>query len=172
MRRFNMRSLSLGERNEAARRLFCDVAPFHLGGSEYELSRGGVDLDLTATRVGRRVTLRGEAVAELRGPCQRCLSDAVLALPVHCVDYVADGDSDAGDDVPYVRGYVLDLERWVRDAIAEELPSQILCREGCLGLCPQCGADLNEVGEGHRHDGSEGRAGGGPFGQSGAATVK
>jgi len=172
MRRFNMRSLSLGERNEAERRLFCEVAPFSLGGSDYELTRGGVDLDLTATRVGRRVTLRGEGVAELHGPCQRCLGDAVLAVPVHCIDYVADGDSDAGDDEPYVSGYVLDLERWVRDALAEELPSQILCREGCLGLCAECGADLNTVGEGHRHGGPEGRTESGPFGQSGAATVK
>ena len=52
MRRFNMRSLSLGERNEAARRLFCDVAPFDLGGTEYEVAGGGVDLHLTVSRVG------------------------------------------------------------------------------------------------------------------------
>jgi len=167
-----MRSLSLGERNEAVRRLFCDVAPFSLGGSDYELARGGVDLDLTATRVGRRVTLRGEGVAELRGPCQRCLGDAVLQLPLQCVDYVADGDSVAGDDEAYVRGYVLDLERWVRDALAEDLPPQILCREDCRGLCAECGADLNEVGDGHTHGGPGREAGGGPFGQSGSATVK
>ena len=172
MRRFNMRSLSLGERNEAARRLFCDVAPFSLGGIEYEVAGGGVDLDLTVTRVGRRMTLRGDGVAELRGPCQRCLAEAVLEVPVHCVDYAADGQSDAGDDEPYVRGYVLDLERWVRDALAEELPVQILCRDDCRGLCVECGADLNEVGEEHRHEEPEPRAGDGPFGQSGAATVK
>jgi uncharacterized protein len=151
MRRFNMRSLSLGEHNEAARRLFCDVAPFALGGIEYEVDGGGVALDLTVTRVGRRLTLGGDAVAVVRGPCQRCLADAALEVPVHCVDYVNDGQSDAGDDEPYVRGYVLDLERWVRDALAEELPSQILCSEDCRGLCVECGANLNEVGESHAH---------------------
>jgi len=151
MRRFNMRSLSLGERNEATRRLFCDVAPFMLGGIEYGVEGGGVALDLSVTRVGRRLTLGGDAVAVVRGPCQRCLADAALEVPVHCVDYVNDGESDAGDDEPYVRGYVLDLERWVRDALAEELPSQILCAEDCLGLCVVCGANLNEVGESHAH---------------------
>jgi len=167
-----MRSLSLGERNEAARRLFCDVAPLRLGGIDYEVAGGGVDLDLTAVRVGRRITLHGDGVAELRGPCQRCLAEAAVEVPVHCVDYVADGDSDAGDDEPYVRGYVLDLERWVRDALAEELPAQILCREGCRGLCVECGADLNEVGDDHRHGEPHEGAADGPFGQSGAATVK
>ncbi len=24
------------------------------------------------------------------------------------------------------------------------LPAQVLCREGCLGLCPRCGENLNE----------------------------
>ena len=150
MRRFNMRSLSLGERNEAARRLFCDVVPFTLGGIAYEVEGGGVEVALTVARVGRRLTLGGDAVAVLRGPCQRCLADAALEVPVHCVDYVNDGRSDAADDEPYVRGHVLDLERWVRDALAEELPSQILCAEDCRGLCAECGANLNEVGE-HAH---------------------
>jgi uncharacterized protein len=72
-------------------------------------------------------------------------------LPVAGVEYVVDGESVVGDDEPYTRGYVLDLERWLRDAVAEALPAQILCREECRGLCPVCGIDLNEAGDGHRH---------------------
>jgi uncharacterized protein len=56
-----------------------------------------------------------------------------------------------GDDEPYVRGYVLDVERWVRDAVAEALPAQILCRRECRGLCPVCGANLNDAAGGHGH---------------------
>jgi uncharacterized protein len=151
MRRFNMRSLSLGERNEVERRLFCDVAPFSLSGIDYEVAGGGVDLFLTATRVGRRVTLRATGTATLTGPCQRCLADAVLEVPIACVDYVAGSDSVVDDDEPYVQGFVLDLERWVRDAIAEALPLQILCRDDCRGLCVVCGADLNAAADDHSH---------------------
>lgn len=151
MRRFNIRSLSLGERNEAARRLFCDVGPFTLGGLEYEVEGGGVDLDFSVSRVGRRVTIRAQGMARLAGPCQRCLGDARVEVPVRCVDYVADGQSE-GDDEPYVAGYVLDLERWVRDAIAEATPTRLLCREDCRGLCPVCGVDLNAVAGEHVHD--------------------
>ena len=152
MRRFNVRSLSFGEGNEAERRLFCDVAPFTLGGLEYEVAGGGFDLELRVSRVGSRMTLRGEGVAVIRGPCQRCLDDASLDVPVACVEYAAHGDSAAGDDdEAYVEGYLLDLERWVRDALAEALPAQILCRDDCRGLCAECGANLNDTGDEHEH---------------------
>ena len=152
MRRFNIRSLSLGESNEAERRLFCDVAPFSLGGVEYEVEGGGVELDLTMSRVGRRLTVRGEGLARLTGPCQRCLAESAFEVPVRCVDYVADGESEGDDDEPYVAGFALELERWVRDAIAEAMPSRLLCREDCRGLCPVCGADLNEAQGDHVHE--------------------
>ncbi len=151
MRRFNLRSLSFGEQSEAARRLFCEVAPFSLSGLEYDVTGGGLDLELRVSRVGRRLTVRGDGVAVLGGPCQRCLGEAALEVPVACVEYVTDGESVVADDEPYVRGYLLDLERWVRDTIAEALPPQILCRDDCRGLCPVCGADLNEAGAGHGH---------------------
>ena len=151
MRRFNVRSLSFGEHNEAERRLFVDVTPFLLGGIDYDVAGGGLDLVVRVSRVGRRVTLRGDGAAVLTGPCQRCLGDAALPVPVACVEYVADGESVAGDEEPYVHGYLLDLERWVRDTIAESLPAQILCRDDCRGLCAVCGADLNEAGAEHAH---------------------
>ena len=151
MRRFNVRSLSFGEHNEVERRVFVDVAPFSLGGIEYGVAGGGLALRLRVSRVGRRMTLRGEGEAVLTGPCQRCLNEAALPVPIACVEYVAEGESVAGDDEPYVRGYLLDLEHWVRDAIAEALPAQILCRDDCRGLCAVCGADLNEAGDDHAH---------------------
>ena len=43
----------------------------------------------------------------------------------------------------------LDLSAWARDAIALALPDQILCRDDCAGLCPECGKDLNA--EPHEH---------------------
>ena len=52
---------------------------------------------------------------------------------------------------------MVDVERWVRDLIAEALPPKLLCRDDCRGLCAVCGADLNADPE-HRHDGSVSRA--------------
>jgi uncharacterized protein len=151
MRRFNLRSLSFGERNESERRFFVDVEPFRFGGIEYDVAGGGVELTLSVTRVGSRLTLHGRGVALVTGPCQRCLNDATVEVPVSCDDYVAGGRSEGADDERYVEGYVLDLAAWVRDALAEALPPQILCTAECRGLCAVCGANLNEAGEGHSH---------------------
>ena len=49
---------------------------------------------------------------------------------------------------PYVRDNQLLLSDWARDAIAGDLPEQILCRADCAGLCAICGEDLNE----HPHE--------------------
>jgi len=37
----------------------------------------------------------------------------------------------------------IDLDEMVLEQLELSLPSRVLCREDCRGLCPQCGADLN-----------------------------
>ena len=38
----------------------------------------------------------------------------------------------------------LDLSDDSRESLLLELPAKILCSENCRGLCPRCGANLNE----------------------------
>jgi uncharacterized protein len=46
----------------------------------------------------------------------------------------------------------LDLAAWARDALVLTLGSApITCTPECAGLCPQCGANLNEDPE-HAHE--------------------
>lgn len=155
MRRFDLRSLRFDESGETWRRLPVEVAPFVFGGLDYELAGdGAVDLLLTAGRVGENVTLVTQFDACIVGPCQRCLGAADIQVSARAVEYVHRGDSQIDDDDDTEPGYVvanvIDLERWVRDIIAEELPEKLLCRTDCRGLCPQCGADLN-ADPNHRH---------------------
>jgi uncharacterized protein len=151
MRRFDLRSLHFGAASEARCTLAVDVEPFVLSGIEYAVEGRELVLDLLATRVGTRLTLQGEGDAVVTGPCQRCLGDARILVAVAPVDYVRDGESEGDAADAYVRRGSLDLELWVRDAIAEALPGQMLCRDDCLGLCAVCGADLNEAGADHGH---------------------
>ena len=54
----------------------------------------------------------------------------------------------------------LDLARWAHDALALALPLQLLCRPDCKGLCPVCGASLNDADPAeHEHGASPTRAG-------------
>ncbi len=155
MRRFDLRSLRFDATSEAWRRLPVEVAPFVFGGLEYTVPGGAVELELRAARVGDRLTLTVALVTELDGPCQRCLEPAAVAVRAEGVDTVHHGESEVeepDEDEGYAAAFSLDVERWVRDLIADALPVRLLCREDCRGLCPVCGADLNADPE-HAHEG-------------------
>ena len=147
MRRFDLRSLRFGDESETWRRLPVEVAPFVFGGIEYTVPDGAVDLELRAARVGDQLTLKARVDTELDGPCQRCLEPARVTVSASGLDYVRHGDSEVSgaDDEPdaYASAFIVDVERWVRDLLADALPVQLLCRDDCAGLCPVCGADLN-----------------------------
>jgi uncharacterized protein len=88
--------------------------------------------------------------ARLHGPCYRCLDDAVVDIPINAREYQATNADTDELRTPYLADDALDLESWARDAIALELPEQILCRPDCKGLCAVCGKDLND--EPHEHE--------------------
>ena len=53
---------------------------------------------------------------------------------------------------PYLVAGELDVHAWARDALLLALPTQIVCRDDCLGLCPECGVNLNDAGPEHKHE--------------------
>ena len=97
---------------------------------------------------GYSLRLRFEAT--LTGPCMRCLGATQPALAVDAREVDQPGGGDELDS-PYVDAEEqLDLAGWARDALALALPAQIVCRDDCAGLCPQCGENLNE--NPHEHE--------------------
>ena len=128
------------------------IAPFDYGGQRYavvpELVPARLDVSRT-TGDGWALRLRFEAGIE--GPCMRCLEPASLRFEVDSREVSMPG---GGDELrsPYVDAESdLDVEAWARDALALALPAQLTCRPDCAGLCPQCGANLNEEPD-HRHE--------------------
>jgi uncharacterized protein len=122
------------------------------GGQHYAVSPAllPVRLDLSRT-TGNGWALRLRFDARLDGPCVRCLEPAE---PVFAVDAREVSQPGGGEELssPYLDDTgELDLAGWARDALALALPAQITCRPDCAGLCPQCGANLNDDPE-HHHD--------------------
>lgn len=99
----------------------------------------GVDLELEALNDG--IVVRGHISASWAAPCRRCLRDlhGVTRAEVDELYQVELLDEDA---YPIVDGQ-LDLAPMARQAVLLELDDERLCREGCAGLCPQCGVDRN-----------------------------
>lgn len=112
----------------------------------------------------------GRIEAPLTAECTRCLKsidpdwtvNATLFFPYDApgaddgrgtgeVEIIA-GEDEAEDVYPLSSdGAFADMESPLRDTLVEALPLQPLCKEDCLGLCPQCGVDLNEDPD-HHHD--------------------
>jgi uncharacterized protein len=136
------------------RRLELQVAiePFELGGERYSVEPPLIPVELHISRTtGSGYALRLAFDATLTGPCMRCLSDAAPGFHVDTREVSQPGEGDELES-PYVQDGLLDLRAWARDALALTLPTQVLCRADCAGLCPTCGADLNQEGPDHAHE--------------------
>lgn len=92
------------------------------------------------------VIVRGVARAAIESPCARCLKPAQTDVTAEVDEaFVRDKgeEREAEDDQYMYSGHVLELDEAVRTALLLELPSRVLCKEDCRGLCPRCGQDLN-----------------------------
>jgi DUF177 domain-containing protein len=130
------------------------VDPLSFGGQTYEANGAQevpVRLDVSRTMGGYALRLRFSV--RLDGPCMRCLEPAERSIHVDAreVDQPGAGDDDELTS-PYMSRDELDLRAWSRDALALVLPTQIVCRADCLGLCPLCGENLNEAAPDHQHE--------------------
>ncbi|MTV47660.1 hypothetical protein GJ688_01525 [Heliobacillus mobilis] len=97
---------------------------------------------------------QGTLSARLTAPCHRCLRPVEFALDVpvealfttSLVDETSEETMPEGDipRYPLESERVLDLSPALHDALVLALPMKVLCQEDCPGLCPHCGALLEE----------------------------
>jgi uncharacterized protein len=127
------------------------LGDFDFGGETYSVQPPVVDATLDVSRMtGGGYALRLRFEAGLSGPCMRCLEPAAPVVAVDAREIDQPGGSEEMRS-PYVEDQELDVSAWARDAYALALPAQVLCRPECLGLCPQCGANLNAEPD-HAHE--------------------
>lgn len=130
-----------------------------LAGRDFELEsldENGPLAEVTGRvdRVGVDMRLRGRIVAALRRPCDRCL--ATIALPMDLpfdliYTPVEAGRGRSGEielheedlGLSVYENDEIDLDQLVIEQLELSLPTRLLCRDECRGLCPSCGVDLN-----------------------------
>ena len=153
MTRFDLRQAKLRPGEEYRDEQEIALSPFELGGQRYLPVPENVKAELVINRGTSGTTFELSFPVRLHGPCYRCLEDAVLDLSIHAREYQATSPGESDElRTPYVADNQLRLSDWARDAIAVELPEQILCREDCAGLCAVCGENLNESPHEHEDD--------------------
>jgi uncharacterized protein len=103
---------------------------------------------------GPGFAVSGSASGEAQLVCSRCLSGFTFAfdetlelrlLPMSAAPQEDETQLGKDDlDVRFFSEGVLDLDELAAEQLELVLPMKPLCKEGCLGLCPRCGADLNQ----------------------------
>jgi uncharacterized protein len=132
------------------------LEPLELGGQQYQITRQPLPARLDVSRPSRGYAFRLRFPIRIEGPCMRCLEDAAVEAEVDAreIDQLDAEDEELRS--PYVseeHGTVLDVDRWAHDAAILALPSRILCRPDCAGLCPGCGESLNDADPAdHEHE--------------------
>ena len=131
--------------------LEAELGEFEFAGEPYrpQPQPSPVVIDVTRMNNGGW-SLRLQFETTMRGTCMRCLGPAerTISVEVREVDQV-DGGEEL--DSPYIDGSVVLVNQWAHDALALALPTQVICKPQCLGLCPRCGVDLN-ADPSHEHE--------------------
>lgn len=147
-----------------------DETSYTLGEREFSLP-SGIDYDLMLTNAGEGILATGILTTHVVGTCDRCLSPAEFDVSGEVDEYYlfeepedTGGDDDDELDFSLVSAdNTIDLSGALLSALVMETPFVVLCRPDCKGLCPVCGANLNEEDCGHAAQIEEDRLKASPF---------
>ena len=108
----------------------------------------------TLLRSDRGLLVTVHANATVHEKCSRCLGDASCPVAIDfeeeyvpVVDAVSGASvhlSEADDVFRIGPEFILDLREALRQYTLISEPAKPLCKPNCAGLCPTCGADLNQ----------------------------
>lgn len=104
-----------------------------------------VEVSGTVKNVADLLVLEGEASSVLDYTCDRCMGgfSREKLVPLHYL--LAETLEDEEDDeIVLLEDGEVDLEELAFTAFILDMDTKHLCSEDCKGLCPGCGANLNE----------------------------
>lgn len=139
--------IQVGGLSEGVHQFHFDVQPVEIGlGEEFSEVHADVALDKTPNQIALHVAVHTAAGFT----CDRCT--APFASPVNAsyrMHYIWNDEDASQYDVAEVQiipqgSKIIDITEDVRQTVLIAVPLKLLCREDCLGLCPQCGTDLNQ----------------------------
>ncbi|MBA3533538.1 MAG: DUF177 domain-containing protein [Ardenticatenales bacterium] len=107
------------------------------------------------TKIPQGILMVGKLRTLLEMNCSRCLEPFDLPVTIKLEEQfrplldlqtgaVLPQEEDADEATLIDQKNIVDLSEVVRQALLLVLPALPVCREDCLGLCAQCGQNLNE----------------------------
>lgn len=126
-----------------------DVDAFSIGGRDLKVS-DGISYDIVLTNTGDGILATGMARFEADTACDRCLGPAHLDInaEISCYYLHEEPEDEVEDESDFglidASDGTVDLGEAIQGGLAMEIPYVITCTDDCKGLCPQCGANLND----------------------------
>ncbi len=113
---------------------------------------GSPEMRVSALPLDRGWLVRGHLRCPVVMPCSRCAADCTQSLDASFEEYIELPDEGEAQDIHAEEHFVvidngmpfLNLAAIAWEEFVLALPQTPLCSEECKGLCPHCGADLNE----------------------------
>jgi uncharacterized protein len=101
---------------------------------------------LRFSRTSRGILVQGTLHTTILMECRRCLTETPVALEIHLEELFIfqPNMGDAPEEFSIGEDGILDMAPLLRQEIILETPITALCKPDCLGLCPECGKNLNE----------------------------
>ncbi len=102
---------------------------------------------------GNEVFVNGHVEARAQVECDRCLQP--VETPVNAdfaLEYISGSEYESSEaaelteaelSVSVFDGKAIDVDEVVKEQILLAVPTRMLCREDCKGICPECGTDRN-----------------------------
>ncbi len=114
-----------------------DLNEIKLKGVSYPI-REKNDFSIVFRNIGKdKISFAFETEVTLGIPCSRCLEEVSYPVSVQVTKELDFSDLDE-EDSSYIEDKYLDLDILIFDEVVPKLPSRVLCKEDCKGLCPVC----------------------------------
>lgn len=137
------------------------------GTRKYEVSEALDDLDplliiqepisgkVKFTKIPQGILVNGRFKTVVEVNCNRCLDPFDLPITFEVEEQfrpkvdlqtgaVLPQEEDADEATQIDEKNIIDLSEVIRQDLLLALPASATCHEGCAGLCPTCGKNLNE----------------------------
>lgn len=109
--------------------------------------KGNVKLARALVQVNGHIDTRAQV------ECDRCLQPVELPVDADfALEYITGSDYESSEaaeltdeemSVSVFDGEAIDVDEIVKEQILLAVPTRMLCREDCKGICPECGIDRN-----------------------------
>lgn len=123
--------------------LAVDLPPLDFSGEDIVFD-GPVKAELVVSNNGKVMAVEGMAEGKLELSCSRCLKHFSFDFKVPVDEKYSLAQEGEKEEIQTFAGDFIDITPEVLNSILLALPMKAVCSEGCKGLCPVCGANLNQ----------------------------